>query len=161
MHELILWCGFLGAWLLVAGPVYQAVLELRAEEVAHDRIHAAALAVGRPDPVPAWWWLLPPIAYLAQARRRDRFQQAVAERLSDDDYESLQSFVNKAVGWGMVAGGAFLIAVKETWELAEHHAWPTAVCWAIVVAMALVCLGHAAGRVAHDRSVAERRRATV
>jgi hypothetical protein len=26
MHELILWSGFLGAWLLVAAPLYQAAL---------------------------------------------------------------------------------------------------------------------------------------
>jgi hypothetical protein len=24
----IAWCGFVGAWLLVAGPIYQAALEL-------------------------------------------------------------------------------------------------------------------------------------
>ncbi len=29
MEHLIAWAGFLGAWLLVAGPVYQAALELR------------------------------------------------------------------------------------------------------------------------------------
>jgi hypothetical protein len=28
VHELILWSGFLGAWLLVAGPLYQAAQEL-------------------------------------------------------------------------------------------------------------------------------------
>lgn len=27
VHELIAWCGFLGAWLLFAGPIYQAALE--------------------------------------------------------------------------------------------------------------------------------------
>ena len=38
MHGAILWCGFVGAWLLVAEPVYQAALELDAEEVARDAL---------------------------------------------------------------------------------------------------------------------------
>ena len=42
MHGAILWCGFVGAWLLVAGPVYQAALELDAEEVARDALENAA-----------------------------------------------------------------------------------------------------------------------
>ena len=36
MHELILWSGFFGAWLLVAGPLYQAALELSEEDISRD-----------------------------------------------------------------------------------------------------------------------------
>ena len=28
MNQLIAWAGFLGAWLLVAGPLYQGAIEL-------------------------------------------------------------------------------------------------------------------------------------
>jgi hypothetical protein len=42
MNQVIAWVGFLGAWLLVAGPLYQGALELREEEV--DREGIAALA---------------------------------------------------------------------------------------------------------------------
>jgi hypothetical protein len=27
VDELVAWCGFFGAWFLVAGPIYQAALE--------------------------------------------------------------------------------------------------------------------------------------
>jgi hypothetical protein len=30
MEQLVAWAGFFGAWLLFAGPLYQANLELRA-----------------------------------------------------------------------------------------------------------------------------------
>jgi hypothetical protein len=33
MNQVIAWAGFLGAWLLVAGPLYQGALELREEDV--------------------------------------------------------------------------------------------------------------------------------
>jgi hypothetical protein len=38
MEHLVAWAGFFGVWLLVAGPIYQANLELRAENVAVDKI---------------------------------------------------------------------------------------------------------------------------
>ena len=41
----------------------------------------------------------------------------------------------KATAWLYVAGGAFLIALKETYELVEGHEWPTAVFWVLVVVM--------------------------
>ena len=34
MHEGVYWVGFIGAWLLFVGPVYQSALELREEEDA-------------------------------------------------------------------------------------------------------------------------------
>ena len=34
------WCGFLGAWLLFGGPIYQASLELR-EPAAKDQVAPA------------------------------------------------------------------------------------------------------------------------
>jgi hypothetical protein len=52
MHTVILWSGFLGAWLLVAGPIYQAVLELEAEGMETDRIRvAAATSTSRPSSI--------------------------------------------------------------------------------------------------------------
>ena len=38
MHELFAGFGFLGAWLLVAGPLRQAFLELHSEEFERSRI---------------------------------------------------------------------------------------------------------------------------
>ena len=33
-------------------------------------------------------------------------------------------YMNIARGWMLVGAGAFLIALKETWELVEHQEWP-------------------------------------
>jgi hypothetical protein len=40
VETLIAWCGFLGAWLLFAGPIFQAALELQEESREADRIEA-------------------------------------------------------------------------------------------------------------------------
>jgi len=71
MHILILWLGFAGAWLLVAGPLYQAALELQEQEIEHERIHELQKSIPQPQPVSLYWWLLPPIKlYLEQLRSR-------------------------------------------------------------------------------------------
>jgi hypothetical protein len=41
----------------------------------------------------------------------------------------------------LVGLGAWLIALKETYELGEHYEWPLFVYWALVVAMSLLALG--------------------
>ena len=62
MESLIAWSGFLGAWLLVAGPIYQAVIELEAEAFERDAVAAVSAMVEPPPRTSAWWWLLPPSA---------------------------------------------------------------------------------------------------
>jgi len=157
MHELILWCGFLGAWLLVAGPIYQALLELRDEDVERDRIVAVAHQVSRPEPVSPWWWLIPPAAYLIHKARSDRYQREVMLRLPDDDFTAFVSFTNKAQGWLMVGAGGCLIAVKETWELTEHSEWPGWLFWVLVVVMLVLSVGHVAFRSARERALVAHR----
>jgi hypothetical protein len=160
VDTLAIWCGFLGAWLLVAGPVYQAVLELRAERIESDRLRRAAHEVTPPSPVSPWWWLLPPVKLVLERRRRERHQDLVVSHLSDEDYEALRSFINKATGWLLVGSGGLLIAAKETFELVEHEEWPTAAFWVLVVAMTGLAVGHASAREAHDERTARRRTAT-
>jgi hypothetical protein len=65
----IFWCGYVGAWLLVAGPIYQAALELQEQDIERDRIQQVTAQVPAPAPVSAWWWLLPPVRYLLAQRR--------------------------------------------------------------------------------------------
>jgi hypothetical protein len=62
--------GFFGAWLLFAGPLYQANLELRAEDVEVDRIRAAKEAPA-PDEVSKGWWLVPPVHRVLRRRRQE------------------------------------------------------------------------------------------
>ncbi|RYU13431.1 hypothetical protein [Nocardioides iriomotensis] len=155
MHELILWCSFLGAWLLVAGPVYQAVLELQEEELEFDRVRGLASAVPAPPPLSRWWWLVPPARLLLSRRRQDVHRRAVVDALSDADHEVLVSYIGKARGWLIVGAGAFLIACKETWELVEGHHWPEAWWWVLVPLMALLSVAWTVGNaVRQDRSAA-------
>jgi hypothetical protein len=139
VHYLIAWSGFLGAWLLVAGPMYQAVLELDEEDLERDVFTEVAQSVPRPETSP-WWWLLPPVAYVLRGRRRQAYQKAVMETLPAGSRKQLVRFKNMATGWVFVASGAFFIAVKETWELHELYEWPAPMFWVLVVVLLLVCI---------------------
>lgn len=139
MESVIAWSGFLGAWLLVAGPIYQAALELQEEAIESGTYARLSASVGEPRRVSSWWWLLPPVAYLKQRRRARRYREAVMAQMTPDQIEQLVRFTTKATGWLLVASGAGFIAVKETWELGEHYEWPVAVFWPLVAVMLLVC----------------------
>ena len=61
MPHVIAWCGFLGAWLLVAGPLDQAVREIEEAGFEHEVLEAAKAHVEEPPPVSRWWLVLPPL----------------------------------------------------------------------------------------------------
>jgi hypothetical protein len=147
MEHLIAWAGFLGAWLLVAGPVYQAAIELQEEEVDRDALLATKDTVPRPQPLSGWWWLLPPIAFLKQRRLSNDYRQAVMNAVPGEVMKQFVHFSDKAMGWLLVAAGAFLISVKETWELRELQEWSVVVFWALLVAMLLLALGYTVYRM--------------
>ena len=74
MHELIAWCGFFGAWLLVAGPFHQAALELSDER--YDEEQMEQLRRDTPSHrVSRWWWLIPPVWYSKQRRRAQQHRR--------------------------------------------------------------------------------------
>ncbi len=141
MHALIYWFGFLGAWLLFSGPIYQASVELRAEREASARFEEVMHMAPEPEPISRWWWLLPPVRLLFGAGRRDDARRRFLASLSREDLELLTRYINIARGWALVGLGAFLIALKETYELTEHYEWPLFVYWLMVVLMTLAALG--------------------
>lgn len=148
MHEVIIWATFAGAWLLVAGPLYQGSVELG--ELDFDReglesIKAASVdsAAGQPS---AWWWLLPPVMYVLHRRWSSKYRQATFARLSGTQREQLASFRNKATGWFIVATGATLLAAGETWQVTEHYDWAVWVFWGIFVIMLVASLLNTAVR---------------
>ena len=134
--------GALGAWLLVAGPLYQASMELREQGLAQRR--QLPETIPHPRRISGWWWLLPPVAYWKHHSERERLRRLVLAALPATDVERMISFSTTARGWLVVAGGATLIGVKETWELVEIAGWPTFVTGVIAAVALLVSVGNAA-----------------
>jgi hypothetical protein len=131
----------------VAGPVYQAAIELQEEEVDREALLATKDSVPRPKPLSGWWWLLPPVAFVKQQRLSNDYRQAVMHAVPDEVMKQFVQFSDKAMGWLLVAAGAFLISVKETWELRELQEWPVAVFWVLLVVMLLLSLGYTVYRM--------------
>ena len=150
MEHVILVLGALGAWLLVAGPLFQAALELQEQEIDREEIDKVTSSVEAQPSMSPWWWLLPPVAYLKQRNLSKAHRQAVMNALGPRQVEQTISFLNKASGWMIVAAGAFLIAIKESWEVVEHFEWPLWAFIVIVVLAPLLCIGHTAIRMVNS-----------
>lgn len=134
IEALISGCGFVGAWLLVAGPLYQGVLELREEDT--DQTNADPTSPVAPPPPPTtWWWFLPPVMLVLRRRRSTKYHQTVLASLTPQQRAHRKRFIHKATGWFVVALGGSFIAVKETWELAEHSESPHLVFVAVLLSM--------------------------
>jgi len=135
VSQLVAWCGFVGAWLLVFGPLNQAIREVGEEEFERDAITRAVSEIGVPAPVSAWWLVVPP-AYFVLRRRRDRiYRRRVRDAMSPEDIRAFDHLRDVASAWFLVAAGASLIAVKETWELVETHEWSDWIFWALLATM--------------------------
>lgn len=147
MHAVIAWSGFLGAWLLVAGPLFQAAVELDEQGDQWQGLNRAALEVGPQPRLSPWWWLLPPVAYVKQARRQRAHRQQLFDSLSAREVEGFVGLTSLATGWAMVAAGAFFIAVKETYELVEHYEGPLWLFVALLIVMLAVCAGNTVVRI--------------
>ena len=153
MEFVIAVCGFVGGWLLVGGPVWQAAIELREEEIDQEAIEAVKSNITPPPRISAWWWLLPPAAYFLQMRRQQAYRKAFNAALPPEQLKQTVSFLNKANGWLIVALGGFLIAVKETWELVEDFHWPQWVFWVLVVVMPIIAIANTVRKVANTQRV--------
>jgi len=141
MHEAVYWVGFIGAWLLFVGPVYQSALELREEEDARVSMQKALESAPPPDRVSPWWWLLPPVAIVKIFRRRGQYVGIIDELMSQEDREAIGHYKAVAKGWWYVGAGAWFIFLKEAWELAEHREWTARGYWLTVVFMTTAALG--------------------
>jgi hypothetical protein len=102
----VLWLDLIGAWLLVAGPMYQAVIELRSLVINRERFEQ----LGRPKQVSRWLWILPPLRMMLQRREHYRYFEKLHANVPLEDIDQLIRFIQKAEGWWLVTLGGFLIA---------------------------------------------------
>lgn len=123
LETLIRWAAYLGGWLLVAGPLVQSRLELEAEASELREIRATVEATAPPSRLSSWWWLLPPAALYLTRRREAAYVRTLQTVLTQEQIRSLARFFAVARAWLIVAAGAALIAIKETYELAHHLHW--------------------------------------
>lgn len=139
MAHVIHWLGFAGGWLLVAGPLLQGATEL--VEESQDTIEwiDTLRTLPRPAPISPWWWLLPPVAIALRYHQSHQLQQTAQAVLDPEQIDTLKRLSDKANAWLIVAGGAFLLAVAETWSPRQSYAWDEWVFWLLVVAMAAAC----------------------
>lgn len=157
--DVFFWFGFVGAWLLFAGPVYQAALELREEGFDEDEqtaLREQMSAMGRPEHINRWWWLLPPVAFYLNQRQSKQWRAKWAARLTPPQREKFRTFQQKAAGWLIVATGALFIAIKESGELVEHSEWPE---WTLIPMLAvpfLMSVGFTVNRIGQRQKDARR-----
>lgn len=156
MHAVIAWSGFLGAWLLVAGPLFQAAVELDEQADRRSGVSRAAREVGDRPRVSPWWWLLPPVAYVKQYRRQRDYRRQVFDALTAEQVEGFVEFTSVATGWSMVAAGAFFIAVKETYEVTELYEWPLWTFVVLLVAMLALCAANTVVRITRAHQMTSR-----
>ena len=151
MNQVTAWAGFLGAWLLVAGPLYQGALELLEEDIDREGINASIARIPRPDPPSPWWWLLPPVMYLIRHYRSKAFREAALAQLTQAQRDQATSFLNKASGWFTVALGAALLATEQTWQVVARQHWSAWLFWILIIVMLGVSVLNTALRI-HGRT---------
>lgn len=54
-------------------------------------------------------------------------------------------------------GGAFLIAVAETWGLREEYGWPNWTFWALLAMMLAVCIANTSVRLHRRQAIVEQK----
>lgn len=136
MDTILTYLVFFGGWLLFAGPVYQAAHELREQDLERDRIHAISERVAMDRHVSPWWWLLPPVKLVLEARQSRQWRYEYFKALSAADRDALVSFTSKARGWMIVALGALFISIDGSFGLGEVLEWST---W-FTVGVIVICI---------------------
>ena len=137
MEAVVVWASFIGAWFLVAGPLFQGSVELHRIEssIAHDE-----------SALPSrYWWLFPPAMYVI-TRRRIAADPSVGSRA--------RLFRASGTGWFTVAVGGALIATQETWELVRLLHGGTAVFWVVYLALLVASTLNTSIRMIRERVVA-------
>lgn len=138
---LIAWCGFIGSWLLVAGPLDQALRELREEDFERESLLRASRHVEPLPTVSRRWILVPPVYVVLVRRRSNAYRTLIAQQMDPEELSSMAHLRDVAAAWIYVAAGAALIAVAQTWALHDSYGWPTWGFWLTVAVVVAILAG--------------------
>jgi hypothetical protein len=144
---------FIGSWLLFAGPIYQAALELQDEDIELDRIRSTGDVLRKEAHISGWLWVVPPYALYKRSKNKKIFMQKYLNSLTQVDIEQLISFRSKATAWMLVAIGGFCIASNETYILMHDIHWSIFVFILIVLAMLIASIAHLIYRIKQDHKL--------
>jgi hypothetical protein len=153
MELFMYWLSFIGSWLLFAGPIYQAALELQDEDIEIDRIRAVGSQIEKPVNTSVWWWFLPPVKMYLERKRKHEYQIRYLKALSAEDVESLVSYRTKATAWLFVAVGGLCIACDQTYTLAEYENWSDLVLVILIIIMLLASIFNLITRIKRARKL--------
>lgn len=156
LETLIRWAAYFGGWLLVAGPLMQSRLELEAERSELAGIREAMRLAPPPSRPSAWWWLLPPAAFVVARRAQHRHLATLSSVLTAEQFSALRRYFSVARGWMIVAAGATLIAIKETYELSHHLHWQPIGFWALFAVAAIAVSAGSGASSARSRAKSRR-----
>lgn len=140
MDEFIVFIAMLGSWLLFAGPVYQAYIELHDAELKFVEIRKNLYETSKQvkqEKISKWFWILPPLAVIITYIKTQNYRDEVIRHLDRENFELLQKFSEKARGWVVIGWGAFFIAVKETYEFVKELDLSYPIFFTLVIGFAL------------------------
>jgi hypothetical protein len=102
------------------------------EEFECESLGRAEHEIDVPPSVSAWWLLVPPVYLVLRGRRDNVYKARLRDAMSPEDVRALAHLRDVASAWFLVAAGASLLAVKETWGLVETY---DLTFWLLVVGM--------------------------
>ena len=123
MTTLLSALGVLGAWLLFAGPIYQANVDLNAESAAIDLVRSRVKSAVDIPRISHWWWLFPPMRIWLVTRRRHEVGRQAKAVLDADEVQLMVRYYQAARGWLLVGLGAWLLLIKEVLTVGESAGW--------------------------------------
>lgn len=144
---------FIGAWLLFAGPIYQAALELQDEDIEIDRVKLTGAKIKKAAQVSLWWWLLPPAKIYMERKRSHKYWTRYIKTLPSNEVEALVSYRSKANAWLFITVGGFFIAISQSYSLAKEEDWNNYLLALIIIFMFFLSILNLVTRLRRARKI--------
>jgi hypothetical protein len=121
--------------MLFAWPLYQGALELASDTDVWSTLHEAGKNVEPLPDISPWWWLIPPVRRFLERRRIKRMIALYSKNIKEDQKDLVREFGKTATGWFYVALGGWLLALSETYDMAQDHHWSGWALFGVIVVL--------------------------